>query len=60
MRGTYDLWLVACSYLVAVTASYAALEHAGPVVISHGRDLGLAGRGFGRHETSFGVLMTAA
>lgn len=37
MRGNYDLWLVACSYLVAVAASYAALELAGRVVVSHGR-----------------------
>ena len=37
MRGTYDLWLVACSYLVAVAASYAALELAGRIVVSHGR-----------------------
>jgi len=26
MQGTYDFWLVAASYLVAVVASYAALE----------------------------------
>jgi diguanylate cyclase (GGDEF)-like protein/PAS domain S-box-containing protein len=26
MQGTYDFWLVTASYLVAVTASYAALE----------------------------------
>lgn len=26
MQGTYDGWLVACSYKVAVAASYAALE----------------------------------
>jgi diguanylate cyclase (GGDEF)-like protein/PAS domain S-box-containing protein len=37
MRGAYDLWLVACSYLVAVAASYAALELAGRIVVSHGR-----------------------
>jgi diguanylate cyclase (GGDEF)-like protein/PAS domain S-box-containing protein len=37
MRGTYDLWLVACSYFVAVAASYAALELAGRIVVSHGR-----------------------
>lgn len=37
MKGTYDLWLVSCSFLVAVIASYAALELAGRVVVSHGR-----------------------
>src|SRR5258706_4187169 len=37
MRGNYDFWLIACSYLVAVAASYAALELAGRVVVSHGR-----------------------
>src|SRR5579859_433393 len=37
MRGTYDLWLVACSFLVAVAASYAALELAGRIVAAHGR-----------------------
>ena len=37
MQGTYNLWLVACSYLVAVTASYAALELAGRIVASTGR-----------------------
>ena len=26
MNGTYDLWLVVCSYLVAVLAAYVALE----------------------------------
>ena len=31
MRGTYDLWLVWCSYLVAVLASYVALELSGRV-----------------------------
>jgi len=37
MTGTYDLWLVACSFLVAVAASYAALELAGRIVVAHGR-----------------------
>ena len=37
MQGIYDLWLVACSFLVAVVASYAALEIAGRVVVSQGR-----------------------
>ncbi|MBC8007132.1 MAG: diguanylate cyclase [Prolixibacteraceae bacterium] len=37
MRGTYDLWLVACSYLVAVAASYAALELAARTVVARGR-----------------------
>src|SRR5579859_1803051 len=37
MQGTYDLWLVACSYLVAVAASYAALALAGRTVASQGR-----------------------
>src|SRR5579859_1112064 len=37
MKGTYDFWLVACSYLVAVAASYAALELAGRIVVAHGR-----------------------
>ena len=31
MRGTYNLWLVWCSYLVAVLASYVALELSGRV-----------------------------
>lgn len=37
MNGTYDLWLVVCSYLVAVLASYVALELAGRIVVSRGR-----------------------
>lgn len=37
MKGTYDFWLVSCSFLVAGIASYAALELAGRVMASHGR-----------------------
>ena len=37
MRGTYDLWLVAGSYVVAVVASFAALQLAGRVVAARGR-----------------------
>jgi len=37
MQGTYDLWLVWCSFLVAVLASYVALELAARVAGSHGR-----------------------
>ncbi len=37
MQGSYNLWLVASSYLVAVVASYTALELAGRVVASKGR-----------------------
>jgi diguanylate cyclase (GGDEF)-like protein/PAS domain S-box-containing protein len=37
MQGTYDFWLVACSFVVAVVASFAALELAGRVVVSQGR-----------------------
>ncbi len=37
MQGTYNFWLVACSYLVAVAASYTALELAGRIVASSGR-----------------------
>jgi len=37
MSGTYDLRLVALSYLVAVFASYTALDLAGRVTSSRGR-----------------------
>jgi diguanylate cyclase (GGDEF)-like protein/PAS domain S-box-containing protein len=37
MQGTYDSWLVACSYMVAVAASYAALELAARVGAAQGR-----------------------
>jgi NO-binding membrane sensor protein with MHYT domain len=37
MPGTYDLRLVALSYLVAVFASYTALDLAGRVTSSRGR-----------------------
>ena len=37
MQGTYNFWLVWCSFLVAFVASYAALELAGRVVDSKGR-----------------------
>jgi diguanylate cyclase (GGDEF)-like protein/PAS domain S-box-containing protein len=37
MQGTYDIWLVGCSFLVAVLASYVALELAARVAGSRGR-----------------------
>lgn len=37
MQGSYDLWLVGCSFLVAVIASFAALELAGRIVVAQGR-----------------------
>jgi diguanylate cyclase len=37
MQATYDLWLVTASYLVAVIASYAALELGGRVTAAQGR-----------------------
>ena len=37
MVGTYDYWLVLLSVVVAITASYVALDLASRVVASHGR-----------------------
>ena len=37
MQGSYNLWLVTGSYLIAALASFAALELAGRVVASKGR-----------------------
>jgi NO-binding membrane sensor protein with MHYT domain/serine phosphatase RsbU (regulator of sigma subunit) len=37
MQGTYNIWLVATSYLVAVAASFAALELGGRVTSARGR-----------------------
>jgi NO-binding membrane sensor protein with MHYT domain/serine phosphatase RsbU (regulator of sigma subunit) len=37
MQGTYNIWLVATSYLVAAAASFAALELGGRIVSAQGR-----------------------
>jgi hypothetical protein len=42
VQGSYDLRLVALSYLVAVIASYAALDLAGRVSATRGRTRALA------------------
>lgn len=41
MQGTYNLWLVAASYLVAVAASFAALELGGRVASTRGHAAGI-------------------
>src|SRR5579863_3981185 len=54
LAGTYNPWLVAVSVVIAILASYAALELAGLVTASEGR-VRLAWLGGGAVAMGFGI-----